>query len=43
MEFDQGLAQTVEWYLQNEWWWRPIKEADPAFRSYYDAQYGTRR
>ena len=41
--FDDGLARTVEWYVRNEWWWRPIKDADPEFRSYYDAQYGTRR
>ena len=41
--FDQGLAATVDWYRTNEWWWRPIKDADPAFRAYYDAQYGSRR
>jgi len=40
--FDAGLAQTVDWYRQNEWWWRPIKEGDPAFRSYYERQYGSR-
>ena len=40
--FDAGLATTVDWYRRNEWWWRPIKDADPAFRSYYDAQYGNR-
>ena len=40
--FDEGLASTVDWYRCNEWWWRPIKDADPAFRSYYDAQYGKR-
>ena len=38
-----GLAATVEWYRANEWWWRPIKEQDPAFRAYYQAQYGGRR
>jgi dTDP-glucose 4,6-dehydratase len=43
MEFDHGLAATVDWYRKNEWWWRPIKDADPAFRAYYDAQYGSRR
>ena len=43
IDFDAGLAATVEWYRQNEWWWRPIKDADPAFRAYYDAQYGNRR
>ena len=43
VSFDQGLAATVDWYRTNEWWWRPIKDADPAFRAYYDAQYGSRR
>ena len=40
--FEDGLAETVRWYQQNEWWWRPIKEQDPAFRAYYEAQYGNR-
>ena len=37
---DAGLDKTVEWYRRNEWWWRPIKDADASFRSYYEAQYG---
>jgi dTDP-glucose 4,6-dehydratase len=40
--FDAGLAETVAWYRDNEWWWRPIKDADPAFRAYHDQQYGRR-
>jgi dTDP-glucose 4,6-dehydratase len=40
--FEEGLARTVAWYRENEWWWRPIKEQDAAFRAYYDAQYGAR-
>jgi len=40
--FDDGLRETVAWYRQNEWWWRPIKDGDPQFRAYYDAQYGGR-
>jgi dTDP-glucose 4,6-dehydratase len=40
--FDQGLAETVDWYRQNEWWWRPIKQDDPAFKTYYQTQYGGR-
>ncbi|NVK33299.1 MAG: dTDP-glucose 4,6-dehydratase [Rhodobacteraceae bacterium] len=24
--FDSGIKQTVAWYLENEWWWRPIRE-----------------
>jgi dTDP-glucose 4,6-dehydratase len=43
VDFEDGLAATVEWYRTNEWWWRPIKDADPAFRAYYAAQYGNRR
>ena len=40
--FDSGLAETVAWYRENEWWWRPIKERDPAYKAYYEAQYGRR-
>ena len=40
--FEQGLADTVAWYQQNERWWRPIKDEDPEFRKYYQAQYGNR-
>jgi len=43
VSFDAGLRETVAWYRANEGWWRPIKENDPAFRAYYDAQYGGRR
>jgi len=38
--FDQGLRETIEWYRSNAWWWRPIKEQDPQFKAYYEAQYG---
>ena len=24
--FETGLAKTIDWYLENEWWWRPIRE-----------------
>ena len=40
--FEDGLAQTVDWYRRNDWWWRPIKEHDPAFREYYAQQYERR-
>ena len=40
--FEEGLAATVQWYRDNEAWWRPIKEQDAAFKAYYAAQYGTR-
>ena len=24
--FDTGIARTVDWYLANEWWWRPLRQ-----------------
>jgi dTDP-glucose 4,6-dehydratase len=24
--FETGLRKTVLWYLENEWWWRPLRE-----------------
>ena len=26
-DFSDGLEQTIAWYRENEWWWRPAKEA----------------
>ncbi len=40
--FEQGLADTIKWYRGNEWWWRPIKDNDPAYKAYYAAQYERR-
>lgn len=28
--FEEGLAQTIQWYKDNESWWRPAKEATEA-------------
>jgi len=24
--FKEGLEETVEWYLENEWWWQPLAD-----------------
>jgi dTDP-glucose 4,6-dehydratase len=24
--FDSGIKKTVQWYLDNEWWWQPLRE-----------------
>jgi len=24
--FESGLRKTVDWYLNNQWWWKPIRE-----------------
>jgi dTDP-glucose 4,6-dehydratase len=36
--FFDGLADTVDWYRDNEWWWAPIRSGD--YRAYYARQYG---
>jgi dTDP-glucose 4,6-dehydratase len=39
-DFETAVAETVDWYRQNEWWWRPIKSGE--FKAYYEQQYGQR-
>jgi dTDP-glucose 4,6-dehydratase len=29
-DFREGLAATIAWYRENEWWWRPQKDATEA-------------
>ena len=24
--FDSGIRKTVRWYLDNDWWWRPLRD-----------------
>jgi dTDP-glucose 4,6-dehydratase len=41
-DFDDALRLTVQWYVDNEAWWRSIKERSAEFRDYYAKQYGAR-
>jgi len=38
--FEDGLKQTIQWYIENEWWWRKIKTG--AYLEYYKQQYAER-
>ena len=38
MPWEEGMAFTVNWYRENERWWRKIK--DGTFRAYYARVYG---
>jgi len=40
--FDDALRRTVQWYADNQPWWRAIKERNAEFREYYAKQYGSR-
>jgi dTDP-glucose 4,6-dehydratase len=35
--FKQALEKTVQWYVDNEWWWRKIKSGE--YMEYYRRQY----
>jgi dTDP-glucose 4,6-dehydratase len=38
--FEDGLAETVDWYRSNRAWWEPLKSGE--YREYYRRQYATR-
>ena len=38
--FEDGLATTVDWFRDNEGWWRAAKSGD--WDAYYERQYGAR-
>jgi len=38
--FEDGLAETVRWYLAHESWWRAVK--DGSYRQFYNTWYGER-
>lgn len=35
---EEAIEKTVRWYVENEWWWRPIKSGEH-YREYYKRQY----
>ena len=41
-DFEQGLEQTIDWYVENETWWRHIKEKQEEYKRFYEAYYKNR-
>ncbi|MBI5254399.1 dTDP-glucose 4,6-dehydratase [Candidatus Falkowbacteria bacterium] len=37
MDFDAGIKKTIQWYINNEWWWRRVKSGE--YLEYYDRWY----
>lgn len=37
---EEAIRKTVDWYVNNEWWWRKIKSGE--YWEYYQRQYGNR-
>ncbi len=40
VSFEEGMNQTIAWYLEHEPWWRRIKSGE--YMKYYDQWYGDR-
>jgi dTDP-glucose 4,6-dehydratase len=40
MSFEEGLAATIDWFVENESWWRAARAGD--WDAYYARQYGAR-
>jgi len=38
IDFKEGLRQLVDWYKENEEWWKDVKSGD--YMNYYNKQYG---
>jgi dTDP-glucose 4,6-dehydratase len=38
--FEEGIAETVAWYLAHRSWWEPIKSGE--YNAYYEKQYAAR-
>ena len=41
IDFAQGIARTIDWYVKRRDWWEPIKAGE--FRAYYQKMYGQRK
>ncbi|MGL5530602.1 MAG: GDP-mannose 4,6-dehydratase, partial [Culicoidibacterales bacterium] len=38
--FDTGIEQTIQWYLDNKWWWENIISGE--YQEYFEKQYNNR-
>jgi len=39
-KFDDAIRETIRWYKNNDWWWRPLKSGQ--YLEYYKKQYNQR-
>lgn len=40
VSFEQGVKRTIEWFKNNEEWWKKLKNGE--YKKYYEEQYGSR-
>lgn len=41
-DLENGLKKTIDWYINNEKWWRHIKEKQEEYKKFYELQYKNR-
>ncbi|MBN2426222.1 MAG: dTDP-glucose 4,6-dehydratase [Calditrichaceae bacterium] len=41
-DLEKGLKKTIDWYINNEKWWRHIKEKQEEYTKFYELQYKNR-
>jgi dTDP-glucose 4,6-dehydratase len=40
IHFEEGIQETIQWYLEHRQWWERIKSGE--YRQYYQKMYGNR-
>ena len=40
VRFEEGLALTIDWYVQNRGWWERVR--DGSYRNYFEKNYRQR-
>lgn len=40
IKFDEGIKQTIKWYLENKEWWENILSGE--YQEYYEKMYSNR-
>jgi dTDP-glucose 4,6-dehydratase len=43
IDFEAGLERTVRWYVENEAWWRKIKDKSAEYKKFYEDYYKDRK
>jgi dTDP-glucose 4,6-dehydratase len=41
-DFKVAMQETIKWYIENENWWRTIKDKQEEYKRFYEAQYKNR-
>jgi dTDP-glucose 4,6-dehydratase len=41
-DFNEAMGRTVQWYVDNEQWWRRIKEKQEDYKKFMEKYYGNK-